>query len=153
MRDSSTHDDALKFLNSLRFEAGLILREAQISFPFSYNAFFQFLILNHRVDAIKYLRANFRMDADSALIPNVTPREVQEALNTLAAAGYEFTATPPGNHVGLKEAKDFVEVICAAINSYVHPDLGIERCIDVANELDPLQDSLQEAFMEGMGQL
>ena len=138
MRDSSTHDDALKFLNSLRFEAGLILREAQISFPFSYNAFFQFLILNHRVDAIKYLRANFRMDADRALIPNVTPREVQEALNTLAAAGYEFTATPPGITLGLKEAKGVAEVIYAAINSYIRPDLGIERCIDVANELDPL---------------
>ena len=139
MRDAMTHDDAFNFLNSLRFEAGLILREAQISFPFSYNAFFQFLILNHRVDAIKYLRANFRMDTDKALIPNITPHEVQEALNTLAAAGYEFTATPPGNHIGLREANDFVEVICAAINSYVHPDLGIERCIDVANEIDPIQ--------------
>ena len=130
MRDAATHDDALKFLNSLRFEAGLILREAQISFPFTCNAFFQFLILNRRVDAIKFLRTNFRMDTDSALIPNVTPHEVQEALNTLAAAGYEFTATPPGNHLGLKEAKDFVEVICAAINSYTSPDLGIERCIE-----------------------
>ena len=140
MRDSSTHDDALNFLKSLRFEAGLILREAQISFPFSYNAFFHFLILNHRVDAIKYIRTNFRMDTDYSLIPNVTPPEVQEALNTLAAAGYEFTATPPGITLGLKEAKDIVEVIYAAINSYINPNLGIERCIDVANELDPIQE-------------
>ena len=140
MRDSATHDDALNFLNSLRFEAGLILREAQISFPFSYNAFFQFLILNHRVDAIKYIRTNFRMDTDKALIPNITPHEVQEALNTLAAADYEFTVTPPGITLGLKEAKDIVEVICAAINSYSTPDLGIERCIDVANEIDPIRD-------------
>lgn len=140
MRDAMTHDDAFNFLKSLRFEAGLILREAQISFPFSYNAFFQFLILNHRVDAINYLRANFRMDTDKALIPNVTPHEVQEALNTLAAADYEFTATPPGITLGFSEAKDLVEVICAAINSYVHPVLGIERCIDVANEIDPIGD-------------
>lgn len=139
MRDSSTHDDALNYLKSLRFEAGLILREARLSFPFTCNAFFQFLILNHRVDAIKFLRSNFRMDTDKALIPNITPHEVQEALNTLAAAGYEFTVTPPGISLGLKEAKDFVEVICAAINSYSTPDLGIDRCIDVANEIDPIQ--------------
>ena len=140
MRDAATHDDALNFLNSLRFEAGLILREIQISFPFSFDAFCQYLILEHWVDAIKYIRTNFRMDTDKALIPNVTPHEVQEALNTLAAADYEFTATPPGNHLGLKEAKDFVEVICAAINSYISPELGIERCIDVAYELNPDQE-------------
>lgn len=138
MRDSSTHDDVVNLINGLRFEAGLILREIKINFPFSYNAFFQFLILNHRVDAIRYLRTSFRMDTDKALIPNTTPPEVQRALDTLAAAGYEFTATPPGISLGLKEAKDFVEVICAAINSYISPDIGIERCIDVANELDPL---------------
>ena len=140
MRDAMTHDDAFNFLKSLRFEAGLILREARLSFPFTFNAFFQFLILNHRVDAIKYLRSNFRMDTDKALIPNITPHEVQEALNTLAAAGYEFTATPPGITLGLKEAKDIVEVIYAAINSYSTPDLGIEWCIDVANEIDPIRD-------------
>lgn len=153
MRDAATHDDALNFLNSLRFEAGLILREIQISFPFSFYAFCQFLILDRRVDAIEYIRTNFRMDTDYSLIPNVTPPEVQEALNTLAAAGYEFTAIPPRITLGLKEAKDFVEVICAAINSYSTPERGIDRCIDVANELDPLQDPLQEASMEGMGQL
>ena len=140
MRDAATHDDALNFLNSLRFEAGLILREIQISFPFSFDAFCQFLILNHKVDAIKYIRTNFRMDTDYSLIPNLTPPEVQEALNTLAAAGYEFTATPPGITLGLKEAKDIMGVIYAAINSYINPNLGIERCIDVANEIDPIQD-------------
>ena len=108
MRDAATHDDALNFLNSLRFEAGLILLEIQISFPFSFHAFCQYLILDHRADAIVYIRTNFRMDTDKALIPNVTPHEVQEALNTLAAADYEFTATPPGITLGLKEANDFV---------------------------------------------
>ena len=140
MRDAATHDDALNFLNSLRFEAGLILRETQISFPFSFDAFCQSLILNHRIDAIKYIRTNFRMGTDHSLIPNVTPHEVQEALNTLAAAGYEFTATPPGITLGLKEAKDIVEVIYAAINSYINPDLGIGCCINVASEIDPIQD-------------
>lgn len=140
MRDSSTHDDATRFLDSLRFEAGLILREVSLNFPFTCNAFFQFLILNHRVDAIKYLRTNFRMDTDKSLIPNTTPPEVQRALDTLAAAGYEFTATPPGITMGLKEAKDFAVVIYAAINSYATPELGIECCIAVANELDPDQD-------------
>lgn len=138
MRDSSTHDDALNYLNNLRFEAGLILREVSLSFPLTCNAFFQYLILNHRVDAIKYLRNNFRMDTDKALIPNTTPPEVQRALDTLAAAGYEFTATPPGLTMGLGEAKDFAVVIYAAINSYATPELGIEGCINVANELDPI---------------